>query len=243
MKGDVIYTDRGPAGNLMYTSDVYLQDAGFYTFSSNGKIGKTEMDIDNNTRESSQHFDPKMIRQDNASGRYFFIGVSPNDKNYNGLSDSMRSVYEKFLFMNGPAAGQFSREDTNSDTSYEMQNIEYIAYYANKPNFDSQLLHNDVWGKYDNVTSSGAWGAKWTPKMLGCYAVQNIEGGVNFQDTTRPISFVWLVHFNVKMAYPVMRVFNNGMLKMKAGMFGSDLNIFYDGSGQFWYSMTETFVR
>jgi hypothetical protein len=234
--------DRYPAGTMLYTSDVYLQDVGLYSFSPNGLNvrfpGWTEdkrfLDYPTYGWGEPNYADTpdnlSIIRLREPSGYSYYYRPYNYSTNWYGLHDGSTSFTDSNITVkprnNTPYRAGLARTDSSRATGYEMQTFEVITYYVNKPHYESDLAfvrHTQV------VNGNGPVQFFSTNDvvLLGCYAVQGDSGGVKYQAGRTGNEFVWLVRYLVTTDYPIIHLNSCSYDKHKKSIFDDSFNYNY----------------
>lgn len=207
-----------PAGLFMITSDVYLEDAGFYKFSQNGldfynnKMG-LNLSEDNRQVIITQGTSEYEITEKNIRQQYrlpfnnnYYMGIrkgnNTNDALHNGIYDELS--YNRNLTIEKSPENNFSRPDTYSPTGYEDINYEIITYHTNLPKY---IASNYVIGQMTTEQIQGNMYYNLDANLLGCYEVQFWNDGIIYRNANgkaNKVEFVWLIQHHIKTPYPVL---------------------------------------
>ncbi len=182
--------EEEPTGNLMVTSDVYLQEAGFYSYTENGLITH-DLSEDSRYNYSQPWTEPEAMRGNpSITGHKYYIGINHN------FRDTPVALYEHDM-----GAFDLIRQDFTSSTGYERQNIEVIVYTRNKPHWNSiptigtHVIFKDENGATPPSDPNNPSAIPTIRNFLGCYSV---EDAANPNERRN----LWLASFNFTSKYP-----------------------------------------
>ncbi len=230
--GDIPTQKKQASGTLLVTSDVYLQNSYFYHLDA---AGIAEWNRTNGSNWTKDERPQKYILSNNdkvslqdyrstpANNYSYYTAIQPGSVTYK--REYHDGVHGGNIVASKPLNWDYMRIDATSPTGYQNQNYEVITYHVNKPQINSGSYVRNTQTEDQSV---GGEAINITPRLLGCYAVQPYADGIDFGGPVmnfHHVEFLWLVQYNYKTAYPVMKLTSSTATLRQKSLF--DTNAYY----------------